>query len=474
MGADEPFEPLDPELRSVLRELASEPAPDRLLDRVAAIPEEVPVVHRRSVLRLAGSLAAAAAVFVLVGAALALGPLGRLPFGGGPATPAPSGAPMSTPGASPSAAGSPPPVASASPGSSPSPSAAASPSGSPGPSGFQARSVTFASPDLGWALGTARCTQQPCVSLAGLPTIERTKDAGRTWGPVPGPDVATIVGGTSPGTPAGSGVSELRFADPLDGWAYGPDLWATHDGGVTWHRLPVPGGSGATIVALEAAAGTVHAVIADTGGFRIASSPVATDAWRLSAVTLPYGAGPVPDAQLVLSGTGGWVLQVDRVVVDGARLAGGSWVGWTPPCADVVGPAVLGASSASDLVAACDVGAWATPKGVHLYASSDGGTTFQEVGASIPLTGLAGITTSGPAVVLVNGSGATGASVVGSFDGGRTWATVLASGEKALTDLGFTTATQGVVVAPYDTTSAGLYMTRDGGHTWSAVTFSGG
>lgn len=484
MSADEP---LEREIRSVLRRMADDPAPDWLVERIGSIPEEGPVAARRSFLSFAGPLVAAAVVVVAVGAALVLGPLGGLPFGGGAATPSPSGGASPSPSAS--AEVSPSPVGSSpaeSPSAVPAPSASAAasaiapPAGGPVPTGFTAVSVTFASPQLGWVLGDAPCANPPCTSIV------RTPDGGRTWVGIPAPRAPlSLASSTLPGVPAGSGVNWLRFADALDGWAYGPDLWATHDGGATWHRLTVPGSDSATVVALEAAAGTVHAVIADDGGFHIASSPVGSDSWRVSSVVLPSGAGPVPTAQLVLSHGGGWVIQVDRAVIDGARLVGGSWEAWTPPCTDVLGPAVLAASSASDLMAACDGGVWGPPAdpaaaGEHLYVSHDSGTTFTETGTTLPFESVSGITSSGPSVVLVS----AGPIVTGSFDGGRTWATVLTTQTAAagITDLGFTTATQGVAIVlaprPAGSTTApatgALFMTRDGGHTWSPVSFGGG
>ena len=34
-----------------------------------------------------------------------------------------------------------------------------------------------------------------------------------------------------------SGYSQIRFADAHNGFAYGPDLYATHDGGTSWHAV---------------------------------------------------------------------------------------------------------------------------------------------------------------------------------------------------------------------------------------------
>ncbi len=325
--------------------------------------------------------------------------------------------------------------------------------------------MTFVSPDDGWVLGTGTCSSAPCAAIA------RTADGGRTWAKVSAPH-ASIVPGGGQGAP---GISGLRFADARNGWAFGPDLWATHDGGATWARLTIPGlPADAAIFALASANGTVHAAVLDGQDYRVASSPVGADDFRLSAVRVPVGAGPVPSVQLVLSRSAGWLIENDRTVVGGARLVNGAWVAWQPPCADVVGPAFLAASSPTELAAACDVGLWATSTGDHLYLSHDGGSTFVESGAAVPLQMAAQVASASPSVIVVGGSDATGAVLVATFDGGRTWTIVARLGAVTIADLGFTTAAQGVVITAPAGGPASLLMTRDGGRTWAAVGTAGG
>jgi hypothetical protein len=466
MSGDERF---DREIRSALHDLAPDAAPDRLVDRVASIPSRTPAfVPRRSFMRLATALAAAAVIVVVAAAVILTRPGGSSPIAGAPAT---STAVPTMPASAPATA-------------SPSAASSAAPAGVPVPAGFQAASVTFASPDLGWVLGTAQCSAPPCTSIL------RTSDGGQTWTAIQAPATKILGAGLATEAPVGSGVSGLRFADPSDGWAFGPDLWATHDGGATWHQVTIPGMASAQVVALEASAGSVQAVLYNMtstsgSGVRVASSPVGTDDWTVSPLRVEFGAGPVPSTQLVLAGTTGWLLQVDRTVVGGARLVNGTWVAWTPPCASVVGPAVLAASSPTELVAACDVGLWSTPQGEHLYVSHDGGTTFTESGTPVPLDQTAEIANPAAGSVVVAGTTSQGSAIVGSFDGGLTWQTMLTSGLSGsqapmFTYLGFTTSTQGVAITASGAGTANglqqvgtLLMTRDGGHTWVAVAFGG-
>ncbi len=456
MKSDESFER---DVRASLLASATEQAPDGLAARISEIPARQPSPSAgRGGLHLAARAAvnlAAAAVVVIAVAALIVTRNGNLPPGGQPngsgslpTASAPSATPATS--ASPSAA-------------SPAPSAT-----SAAPStvlGLSPASVTFGSATDGWVLGSGTCPSGPCAAIV------RTTDGGSTWTTVPAP-AASIVPGGGQGAP---GISRLRFADARNGWAYGPDLWATHDGGATWTRLTIAGlTADSAVVALEAGNGSVHAAVVDGQGYRVASSPVGTDDFRLSAVRIPVGAGPVPAVQLVLSGAAGWLLENDRTVVGGARLVNGAWVAWQPPCLNVVGPAYLAASSPTELVAACDVGLWSTPTGSHLFVSHDGGSTFVETATAVPLTMTARITAASSSVTVVGGTDATGGALVATFDAGRTWSVVARLGMVDLADLGFTTPTQGVVVTTSADKPATLMMTRDGGRTWRAVGAAGG
>ncbi|HEY8636750.1 MAG TPA: hypothetical protein VIL81_05740, partial [Candidatus Limnocylindrales bacterium] len=447
-----------------LAAMADEPAPERLAARVAAIPNAEPVMQPiRS--RLGVSTAGMGLGFVGIAGALVIGlaalvlrPTDHAPGGPDsssiatvPSASAPSTAIPSTPTPSASQQSAGPPSASPS---------------EPAPIGFAPMSVTFVSADEGWVLGSVACGSGRC------PAIERTNDGGRTWATVPAPKAAVWSAVDASG--ATSGISSLRFATPNDGWAFGPDLWATHDGGASWTRISVQGlPSGSTLVALESARGSVHAVFAENQDFGVATSPVGRDAWTVSPLQIAVGAGPVPTIQFVLSGDTGWLLENDRLVVGGARLMGGAWQTWKPPCTDVggpVSPAAIAASSPTDLVAACDLFGDANgPLGYHLFVSRDGGGSFVARGGRLPVDSISGVATPDTSTIVIAGWDSTEAVLVGSFDGGKTWSKVVRAGTVQLSDLGFTTPSQGVVITNSASGSGGLFMTRDGGHTWSAV-----
>lgn len=466
MNDDERFEH---DLRATLDGLAHETAPDRLIDRVSEIPRQEhsmqhnprPTLFSRGVGSAFGLLAAGVVIAVL---AIVVRPgVGPGPAGG-------SGSPSLgiVPTASPSSTS---PVAVVpSPSVEPSSSAGVAtltptPSASSVPADFRPLSATFVSADMGWVLGSVPCDAARC------PAIVRTDDGGTNWSSIGAPQT-TVGSGPGPGLTA-TGISALRFANPLDGWAFGPQLWATHDGGATWTQIAIGGvPTGAPVTALETAKGVVHAVVYDQAqDFRIATSRVGADEWHLADVRVEVGAGPVPQAQLVLSGTGGWVLENNRTVTAGARLESGTWKAWQPVCLDVVGPAVLGASSSSDLVAACDVGTLSTPQGDHIYASHDGGTSFAQTGTKTPLDAATGIASPSRSIIVVAGSDPKGTALVASYDGGQTWKTVSSSAGVSFADLGFTTPTQGIVITIGQDGTSQMLMTHDAGRTWKPVGF---
>ena len=89
-----------------------------------------------------------------------------------------------------------------------------------------------------------------CTSLAG------TSDYGSSWYGVSAP--------VAPGPDGSTGVSQLRFANIRDGWAFGPALYETSGGGWPWHKEDT---FGQRVIDVEAAAaGTPIAVFATCAG----------------------------------------------------------------------------------------------------------------------------------------------------------------------------------------------------------------
>ena len=95
-------------------------------------------------------------------------------------------------------------------------------SGDPVPANFQPTSVTFIGPHIGAVIGQAG-TPGHCTAAPTAPRWRARRTTARA---------GTGVSAPLPGARTGaSGVSQLRFLDTSDGWAFGPQLWVTHDGG---------------------------------------------------------------------------------------------------------------------------------------------------------------------------------------------------------------------------------------------------
>jgi hypothetical protein len=341
----------------------------------------------------------------------------------------------------------------------------------PVPTGFSPASVTFVLPTKGWLLGGA-CGQPTCPTVS----LVTTDDRGKTWYAVGAPPVGF-------GDPDQGGDRSVRFATEHDGYVFGGELWSTHDGATSWQQVTLPGADDSSnVAALETSAGTTYAVFTTSDGFRIASSPAVNDDWRLDPLVIPYGGGPVPSIQLVLHGTAGWLLENDRVVIAGARLAGdGLWHDQTT-FTDAGGPALLAASSEMDVAAVISEGIWGGPSTpvTRFARSTDAGQQFRVGGPGvadvpIPPGSAAALASPRPTAAVVAGADSSGVPIlVATFDDGQTWSTVFTgSGAGSWTDLGFTTLDQGVVVLGHDDGTADLLMTSDGGHSWAAVPVTG-
>lgn len=324
--------------------------------------------------------------------------------------------------------------------------APAPPAGGPVPAGFAPRSVTYVSTAEGWVLGTAPCGSPPCTSIV------RTTDGGSSWAGIPAPRT--------------DGVRFLRFATELDGWAFGPDLWSTHDGGAHWKQQPYGLSAGsAPIVALEAASGVAYAL---NGRGTLMRTEVGQDDWQtVKTLRIPV----VNQGSIVLQGRAAWVLASGAGSNDATASEDGlTWRTLDPPC----DTPVLAASSPTEVVVSCQLGSAAGSQRKSVYVSHDAGATFRRV-TDAPLGGIMLSIASADRSTIVMAATSGASFLYASFDGGETWSTVLndSTGGAPLIDLGFTTPVQGVVVEGQAGPKPGIfYRTTDGGHTWSATPFT--
>ena len=350
---------------------------------------------------------------------------------------------------------------SSAPAPSTSPAAPAGPRGGPVPTRFAPLSVSFVSDSTGFALGGTGCGKPRCTAVV------RTRDAGRTWDGIPAP--RTVVADPV------EGVSELRFGSPSDGWAFGHELWSTHDGGATWAEVPAARYLARGPGVLEAAAGTAWLVTDGcenvegtcTGRAQLLRSPVGRDDW--AAVDVPLGT----TADLVLHGSAVYVVSqapksapVLVASADGRRFSRRSL-----PCREDTRP-LLAASGDLALALLCPGADGEAPgrSRASAFVSSDGGQHWKRVGDP-PVTPFgSSLSATGSGTFLA----APGSGVYVTRDGSRSWQQVVrpvGRDQGGPTYVGFVTDSFGVTLAPVGGGAAGMGLTRDGGRRWQRVGF---
>lgn len=436
--------------------------------------------------KISRALASAAGVVILIAAAVALPRAAETLLRGGTSStpdaaaagPSPSkrvASPAKTPtvrgGGTPNSGGAtpaPPATSSLSPGG----------SGIAPPSNFQPTSVTFIGSQIGAVIGQAghpgHCYTQYCTSLAG------TSDYGASWYGVSAPLAGPPSGGT--------GVSQLRFLNLQDGWAFGPALFVTHSGGAHWKQERT---SGLRVTGLETAGsrafalfascpGSTAARAADCDSFSLYSSPQTGSRWLpvpgpTSHLKLPGAVtGQAATASLLLAGSTGYLLAPSGQIYSGP-LTGAAWslAGQAPAAPGAPGPVgqptsgllTAGSQHLYELKAITTTAGKSQDKTV--YSSADGGRTWQQAGAP-PSAGIARslAAAQGNLVVL-----ATTEGIDISTDGGTSWKVVQTGPPNApasqggFSYVGMTGPQQGVAV-PADPQLNEVFVTTDGGIIW--------
>lgn len=318
------------------------------------------------------------------------------------------------------------------------------PPGGPIPTGFKATSFTVVSLDAWWMLGTARC-------LTGSGTcgaILRTTDGGSVFAGIPSPPVSA------------SDVSQLRFASPLDGYAFGPELWQTADGGATWANVSIPG----QVSELEAADGEAYALAtgadsANSTSDELLTAPVGSQQWRQVPTPTPLGYG----AQFALSGPNLYVLGGNGdLVLLYSTDQGAQFSQRVDPCTAGLGGSVTAAADeTSTLWAACPTGMMA-----EAMLSTDCGVTWRVATATGPFPNSLTLAAASSSVALASPAPETlSGALVQTTNGGSTYAVVLSS-PSTVSWVGFSDPSRA-----YALLAGSLFESSDAGVTWRSVAF---
>jgi photosystem II stability/assembly factor-like uncharacterized protein len=341
------------------------------------------------------------------------------------------------------------------------------------PAGFRAQAISFATPQLGWILGVQTCGNAKCTNVL------HTTNGGDTWtrvGRIHAPLSYDKV----------DGVTEVRFADDLHGWAFGPSLWSTSDGGATWTKEAIPGG-GNLVPELAAGSDAVYALVSpcklnqapgSCDPATLWTTTVGAEAWTKTDARLR--AGLVTNAaRLAVRGPVAYLVVPTEVAPDVIRVTtnGVHWAARPDPCSKAEDEELVEVTPISDsgvaFLCVGDPGFGHSTK--RVFRSLDTGRTSSTFGA-IPREGIVSQMTATPNGRLVMTSWGAPGSWIYRSNGGGPWTTPLALEDQGTgwNDVVMTTKLRGFVVhgpaALFPGNRPGqLGETRDGGVTWTPV-----
>lgn len=358
------------------------------------------------------------------------------------------------------------------------------------PAGFRANSITWLSPERGWVLGSVPCASPDSGAppTPGCAEVIGTTNGGKTWS-LTG-KVGTYL--VQQGQPTTNYVSEIRFANSKVGWAFGPGLFRTTNGGRSWKKIALPKG-GKQVVSLAASS---------SGGY-LAMTPCANGSgagdcnqkgytfWRTATLTGAWKRIPLKTAlpanrfdngvDVAASGKTVYALwsatnNIGTIFNDKlyASTNGVSFSARPDPCVGLaLTQAVPTSKSRVDILCANAIGGGQTSKAV--YRSTDTGKKDTSAGAppgpgdtpqlaASPSGNLAVSAAFAASYIFVNDTGKTSWSQpVNEADGGAGW-----------NDIVYVSDHEAWVVYdpaqdPCSCAVGEVFVTRDSGQHWTLV-----
>jgi len=349
------------------------------------------------------------------------------------------------------------------------------------PAGFRATAMSWTSASHGWVLGTEQCGAK-YGNCAGSQVIGTT-NRGQSW---------HLIGKLTASIPkigqGGTGITEIRFGTDKAGWAFGPDLYRTADGGGTWKHVRVPGG-GKQVLDLAVTPTFVY-VVASPCGFDAGICAGRLTAWRarLSGTSWTRMSFPRPlhvNVSADVAASGGAVYVIDTMI-EGTRPTqfyvstddGRHFSARHNPCpASTIHQLIQAAPTSPTKVALlCDGNAGFGKAVKMVYMSRNTGKKDTFAGTMSPW-GIQAQLTASP-----SGNLAVAAWSIGSFidindtKGGTTWHQVIGSGDggAGFNDITFVSnKVAWVVGSPASMFPAygRLLKTTDTGRHWHFVKF---
>ncbi len=168
----------------------------------------------------------------------------------------------------------------------------------------------------------------PCYNPGNCTSMAGTASYGSRWYGVSAPVAGSPDGAT--------GVSQLRFTNLRDGWAFGPALFETSGGGWPWTPVVT---AGQRVTDLEAAGQSAVAIFARCTGsgadyashctsFSLRRSEAGSTTWTAVAVPATFRSmstsQPSSASLVISSGTTGYLLSPSGAVLTGP-VSGGAW-----------------------------------------------------------------------------------------------------------------------------------------------------